>query len=170
MPLLLPNEKLVGDSRQASPRSRPLAPRTDRRKVASRRLPLDDAHPLGLERPQRNLPMDLLAPSKRSKVGILLRKMSKQSGRLNRSRTPKALPVGASLSLISAERDGHSAGAPSPPLDVALIHGRAPLRRGRRGRPRDLRTPLELECLQRDGLMENQRRASEAKWPSCSAR
>ena len=66
---------------------------------------------LGLERPQRNLPMGSSAPSRRSKVAILLRKMSEQSGRFSRSRTPKILPACASLPLISAERDGHFADA-----------------------------------------------------------
>ena len=73
-----------------------------------------------LERPHRNLPMSSLAPDKRSKVAILLRKMSGQHGRLDGSRTPETLPAGASLSLISAERDGYSAGAASPPLDDSL--------------------------------------------------
>jgi hypothetical protein len=62
--------------------------------------------PLGLERPRRNLRIGSSASIKRSKVDILLRKMSEQSGRLSRSRNPKALPASASLSLISAERDG----------------------------------------------------------------
>ena len=73
----------------------------------------------GLERPQKNLPMLSSVPGKRSKVVILLRKMSEQSGWLNRHQTPKILPAGASLSLISAERDGHFAGALPPLLDDA---------------------------------------------------
>ncbi|MBV6499310.1 MAG: hypothetical protein CJBNEKGG_01764 [Prosthecobacter sp.] len=36
---------------------------------------------------------------------------SGQSGKLKRPRTPEAIPAGASLLLISAERDGHFAGA-----------------------------------------------------------
>jgi hypothetical protein len=72
---------------------------------------------VGLERPKRDVPMGSSAPSKRSKVAILLRKMSGQSGSPNRSRTPEALPASASLSLISAEQDGHSAGATSLPVD-----------------------------------------------------
>jgi hypothetical protein len=60
---------------------------------------------------RETMPMVSSAPGKRSKVAILLRKMSGQSGSLNRPQTPKTLPVGASLPLISAERDGYSAGA-----------------------------------------------------------
>jgi hypothetical protein len=94
-------------------------------------LPLGDSLPpfmlfVNLECSQRNLPMVSSAPSKRSKVAILLRKMSGQSGSPNRFRTPETLPASASLSLISAELDGHSAGATSLPPDNAQIHGRPP--------------------------------------------
>jgi hypothetical protein len=55
--------------------------------------------------------MGLPALIRRSKVALSLRERSWELGGIYRSRTPKALPGGASLSLISAERDGYFADA-----------------------------------------------------------
>ena len=59
--------------------------------------------------------MGASAPSKRSRVAILLRKMSEQPGSPNHPRTPETFPASASPLLISAERDGYFADAASLP-------------------------------------------------------